>query len=54
MASSASSSNKYSQTSHFVLVLTRNRKTKTKPMKKKVKVTRNYTSSLEFGEFTLG
>ena len=53
MASSASSAHKYSQISHFVLILARKRKTKAKTMKKKVKVTRNYTSSREFGEFTL-
>ena len=48
------SAHKYSQISHFVLVLERKRKAKTKTIKKKVKVKRNYTSSREFGEFTLG
>ena len=54
MASSASSAHKYSQISHFVVVLARKRKTKTKTMKKKVKVTKNVASSCEFREFTLG
>lgn len=44
---------KYSQISHFALVLTRKEKTKTKAMKKKVKLKRNYTSPCEFGDLKL-